>query len=341
MNTLTIHQLSYAYANHTVLPGLSLALEQGLFACILGPSGSGKTTLLRLIAGLEPWQGGTIALGGNVLSGPHDAVAPEKRGVGMVFQQPVLFPTLTVAENIAFGLRNTDPAVAQKRVSYLLEHVGLSERAHHYAHQLSGGQQHRVALARALAPEVKLLLLDEPFAHLDPSLRQQLGHDTRKLVKEAGVTCLMVTHDASEAMRLADVLFLLDANGKLHQSGSPHDVYHHPSDAYAAQALGEINLLSAVADGATASCVLGDKPLATPERGKMQAAIRPHDIIVQAGEMARIVAITCMGAEDRLLLKLDSGEDIVAMLPYGHGWKVGDKAALSARSHRLHFFPIP
>lgn len=212
MALLEITRLHYSIGKAVILNSLDMQLEHGSFACLLGPSGCGKTTLLRLIAGLAEPDSGEIILGGAVISSKGTQVPPDKRAVGMVFQEPSLFPNHTVQGNIRFGLARRG---WQERTHILLEHIGLSDKSHAYPHELSGGQQHRVALARALAPSPRLLLLDEPFAHLDPALRLQLREQTKALAIREGVSCLMVTHDHEEAAQVADVIFQMDGQGKL------------------------------------------------------------------------------------------------------------------------------
>lgn len=343
MSFLTLNQVRFAYGKQRIVDDVTFHLERGQFACLLGPSGSGKTTLLRLVAGLEPLPHGTIAMDGVLLSGNGHVVPPEQRGIGMVFQQPTLFPTLSVAQNIGFGLRNLPREDAQKRVWQLIEMVGLEGRAHHFPHELSGGQQHRVALARAMAPHtVKLLLLDEPFSHLDPQLRLQISRDARKLAAQSGITCLMVTHDADEAMRTADKLILLDAAGKLHQSGSPREVYDAPKDAYAAQALGEMNLFAARHERETVKFALGDvSACSVDERQVLQVGVRPHDVQLVSsanGIKAEIVQIACGGADDQLVLKLTSGELVMASVRVGHDCSVGSHVRLACREGAVKLF---
>lgn len=206
MNSLVLQDLYLAYpgADAPVLNGLSMTLALGQIACLLGPSGCGKSTALRAIAGFEPLQAGSITLGGRVLSGPGVHLAPERRGVGMLFQEIALFPHLSAERNVAFGLRHLPRAQRRARVHELLALVGLQHCATRMPHQMSGGQQQRIALARALAPAPQLLLLDEPFSGLDTPTRRQLAGDVRAILRQAGQTALMVTHDAQEAGQMAD-----------------------------------------------------------------------------------------------------------------------------------------
>lgn len=205
---LEIENLHLAYDSpgglHTVVPQLNLQLLPGQIGCLLGASGCGKSTVLRAIAGLEPVRNGRIVLQGRVLSGPGQQVAPELRRVGMMFQDYALFPHMTVAANIGFGLRRSAKAERAARVAELLALVGLSAAAERYPHELSGGQQQRVALARALAPAPDLLLLDEPFSNLDTDTREHLAQEVRGILRSTGHAAIVVTHNQAEALALAD-----------------------------------------------------------------------------------------------------------------------------------------
>ncbi|CAN5336612.1 ABC transporter ATP-binding protein [soil metagenome] len=189
---------------HTVVDGFSLALDAGRIACLLGPSGCGKTTVLRAIAGFEPVRGGSIHLGSELLSSASMHLPPERRRVGMMFQEYALFPHLTAAQNIAFGLRRMPRAEQQSRTTDLLALVGLPDAGGRHSHELSGGQQQRIALARALAPSPRLLLLDEPFSNLDIATRERLTAEVRDILRAAGQTALLVTHNHAEAHAMAD-----------------------------------------------------------------------------------------------------------------------------------------
>lgn len=214
---LHIDQLHVAYeapgARHTVVKNFSLHVPAGQTACLLGPSGCGKTTVLRAIAGFEPVQGGEIRLGDELLSSPTRHVPPEKRRMGMVFQDHALFPHLSAAQNIAFGLQKMPRAERAARVEHMLRLVGLADMGGRYPHQLSGGQQQRIALARALAPSPRLLLLDEPFSSLDGATSQRLLAEMRAILQQAGQTALLVTHNLHEARALADHVFAMSADG--------------------------------------------------------------------------------------------------------------------------------
>ncbi|MDO4769821.1 MAG: ABC transporter ATP-binding protein [Brachymonas sp.] len=214
---LHIEQLHVAYeapgARHTVVQNFSLHVPAGQTACLLGPSGCGKTTVLRAVAGFEPVQAGQIRLGDELLSAPGIHVPPERRRMGMVFQDHALFPHLSAAQNVAFGLHHLPRAQRAERVAQMLQLVGLADLGDRYPHQLSGGQQQRIALARALAPSPKLLLLDEPFSSLDSATSEHLLSEMRSILHRTGQTALLVTHNLHEARTLADEVFVMSADG--------------------------------------------------------------------------------------------------------------------------------
>jgi len=217
MPALVIDNICVAYQGQAscVLDGFSMQIARGKTACLLGESGGGKTTVLRAIAGFETLISGTIKLEGKCVSSQEISIPPERRGVGMVFQDYALFPHLTAAQNVAFGLRKRTKTYQQARVKQLLQLVGLEELSQHYPHELSGGQQQRIALARALAPEPAILLLDEPLSSLDGKSRHRLGRDLRTILQAAGQTALLVTHSLSEARLMADEIGTIK-QGKFH-----------------------------------------------------------------------------------------------------------------------------
>lgn len=216
-----------------VVSNLNLTLKQGHIGCLLGASGCGKTTILRAIAGFEPLRTGSIQLGDKVLSTPGQAIEPQDRHVGMMFQDYALFPHLNVEGNIAFGLRRMDKPARDARVQELLELVGLEEARHRFPHELSGGQQQRVALARALAPEPELLLLDEPFSNLDVDTRERLAFEVRDILKQTGHTALLVTHNQAEAFAIADRIGIMD-HGRIVQWDTPYALHHTPASTFVA-----------------------------------------------------------------------------------------------------------
>jgi len=254
MTQLGVVGLHKAFGDHPVLTGVDLEVPAGSLTAILGPSGSGKTTLLRVLAGFDRADAGTVTIGDSVVDGPGVHLAPERRRIGYVPQEGSLFPHLTVAANVGFGLpgrARRSPAVAE-----LLEAVGLAGLGKRYPHQLSGGQQQRVALARALAIRPKIVLLDEPFASLDAHLRASVRADVQKLLNETGTTGVLVTHDQDEALSTADRVAVL-RNGTIAQCDAPQHLYDRPADADIARFIGDANLIEGVLDSDTVDTVLG------------------------------------------------------------------------------------
>jgi iron(III) transport system ATP-binding protein len=249
---LEISRICFEYRGHgPVCWNFSLSLGEGDIGCLLGPSGCGKTTVLRCIAGLEPVQAGEIRLRGQVVSRPGHTAAPEARRVGFVFQDYALFPHLTVAANVGFGLKHLPAAEKSSRVNDLLSAVGMERSGPKYPHELSGGQMQRVALARALAPRPQLLLLDEPFSNLDVDLRERLSIEVRSILKAFGTTALLVTHDQHEAFAMADYVGVMN-QGVVEQWDAPYTLYHRPATRFVADFVGEgvlIDATAAEADG--------------------------------------------------------------------------------------------
>ena len=236
-NLLNVKQISCRYDDKVIIPDLSFSVKPGKIASLLGPSGCGKTTALRAIAGFEPIYSGEIELAGNVLSTPTDTLAPEKRKVGMVFQDYALFPHLNVNDNIAFGIQGKDKSKRANKIAELLDIIKLQNYANYYPHQLSGGQQQRVALARALAPNPVILLLDEPFSNLDTELRRSLSLEVRDILKQNNITAILVTHDQTEAFTVADEIGVFDA-GVLQQWGEPQTLRQQPANDFVANFMG-------------------------------------------------------------------------------------------------------
>jgi iron(III) transport system ATP-binding protein len=297
---LTLSDVRRLYHGKAAVDGVSLTLQSGRISCLLGPSGCGKSTLLRLIAGLEPVDGGAIESAQGKLSAPGLHVPPERRDIGFVFQDYALFPHLTVEANVAFGLQRTAAAERRRLAHQALTHVGLDHRAASYPQALSGGEQQRVALARAMVRKPALLLLDEPFSGLDGRLKTEVRDATLAALREAGAAALIVTHDAEEAMMMADDLALMK-HGRILQTGSPRDCYLKPVSASAARLLGETNLLPARIEGGEAVTAFGSIPAAS---GATVMARPEAFVLGDEGVIATVVEARYAGATCVLTLKV-------------------------------------
>ena len=323
---LRVRGLRKHFGATRAVDGLDLDVPAGEICALLGPSGCGKTTALRAIAGLERADGGEIAIGERVVSSGSEWIPPEKRRIGMVFQDYALFPHLDVAGNVGYGLgRNPDRA----RVEEVLGLVGLGDERERPVHQLSGGQQQRVALARALAPRPELVLLDEPFSNLDAILRERLREEIRDILGAAGVTALFVTHDQQEALSLAETVAVMRA-GRIEQIGTPEEVYTRPASRWMAEFLGEVELIDAEASGGRAATDLG--PIAVPEsaKGAISIAIRPESLAIGLEAPARAVDAEIVGrhfyGHDQMLrLRLASGRELRCRRLGFPAWHPGDR----------------
>ena len=308
-----------------VVDGLSLALARGEIGCLLGASGCGKTTVLRAIAGFEPLQAGSVALDGRLLSSTTQMLAPERRGVGMMFQDYALFPHLDVARNVGFGLSRQPRREREARVAEVLELVGLPDRAGAWPHELSGGQQQRVALARALAPSPSLLLLDEPFSNLDIDTREHLAAELRAILRRTATTALLVTHDQAEAFAMADAIGVMD-QGRILQWADAATLYAHPRDAFVAGFIGRGCVLPAAALGL---------------EGGGQVLLRPDRLLLDpAGAIqAEVVAVSFRGPGRVALLRLEGGEMVEADLPADLAQAPGTMLGLRLADDGLVRFP--
>jgi iron(III) transport system ATP-binding protein len=253
---LTFKEVSRRFGDTLALDRVSLDIEPGEILCLLGPSGCGKSTLLRIAAGVERLTSGRVLLDGQEVAGPERFVPPEKRGVGLMFQDFALFPHLSILDNVAFGLKSLTRSEAKAEALTSLERVGLGHYASEYPHILSGGEQQRVALARAIAPRPGVLLMDEPFSGLDPRLREKMREETLAILHETHATCIVVTHDAEEAMRMGDRVALM-RRGSVVQTGKALDLYRAPKDILAARTFSDLNELPARVEQGSAATPLG------------------------------------------------------------------------------------
>lgn len=334
-----------------VVQNLSFALARGDIGCLLGASGCGKTTLLRAVAGFITPQAGRIVLGNYIVASANQQTPPELRKVGMVFQDFALFPHLTVAKNIAFGLAGLDAAQRLARVTQMLELADLASLAKYFPHELSGGQQQRVALARALAPAPEILLLDEPFSSLDVDLRERLSLEVRSLIKHTGTTALMVTHDQREAFAMADVIGVMH-EGRIEQWDTPYNLYHRPATRYVADFVGEGSFVPGELhephghDHKHVHIELGwitppDKcnhPHLPPQ--PVDVLLRPDDVVHddQAPLQGVIVRKAFRGADFLYTLRLASGRDILALVPSHHDHAVGESIGIRLEADHVVTF---
>ncbi len=325
MSDVRVDRVTKSFGPHKAVADLSLAVAAGELVAVLGPSGCGKTTLLRLIAGFERPDSGTITIGGRTVAGDGEFVPPEHRRVGMVFQDYALFPHLTVAENVAFGLAGLGRAERSQRTRQALELVGLQHKASSYPDELSGGEQQRVALARALAPEPAVVLLDEPFSNLDEALRADLRRDVELILREAEATAILVTHDQEEALSLADRVAVM-RDGRIVQLGSPEEVYARPASRWAAEFVGDVNVISGVSRGECAETELGtfDLPSPTPA-GPLQIAVRPEqlELVADSQGNAEIVDREFYGHDVLYRVRHETGRTLLVKTPSLELFEIG------------------
>jgi iron(III) transport system ATP-binding protein len=316
MSEVRLNDVSKSFGSIRAVDGVSLQVHSGELVAVLGPSGCGKTTLLRVIAGFEQPEAGSVAVGGVEMTGSGRFVPPDKRRIGMVFQDYALFPHLTVSSNVAFGLARRDREERAELTKRTLELVGLQHRADRYPHELSGGERQRIALARALAPEPELVLLDEPFSNLDATLRAGLRREVELILRDAGATAILVTHDQEEALSLADRLAVM-RQGQIVQTGSPEAVYGRPASRWAAQFVGEVNVLAGVARGGDVETELGVFDLPKPATGSVHVAVRPEQLELRSDEQgnAEVVEREFRGHDVLYRLRHEGGRTVLVQLP--------------------------
>ena len=354
MAHLELHHVVQRYASHTVVDDVSLRVETGSIACLLGPSGCGKTTLLRCIAGFEAIADGEIHVEDRLVTRAGFRVAPERRRIGMVFQDYALFPHLNVGANIGFGLASLSASERQARVDQLMATVGLDGLSRSYPHELSGGQQQRVALARALAPRPQLILLDEPFSNLDVDLRERLSFEVRQILKSEGMTAVLVTHDQHEAFAMADEVGVM-ADGKIQQWDTPYNLYHRPANRFVADFIGQGVFLPGVAiDDHHVELELGvlesRLPLACL-RGcaacgqdcRVEVLLRPDDVIHddRSAWQAKVLKRAFRGAEFLYTVQLDSGAQLLSLVPSHHNHALGERIGIRLDVDHVVAFRTP
>lgn len=345
--SLSFQNVSYAYGDTSVLSALNLEIEQAAITCLLGTSGSGKSTLLHLAAGLKVLQEGKIEIDGELLTSPSVIPPPEQRPIGLMFQENALFPNMTVAGNIAFGLKGQNQQSIKQRVKDLLEMVGLPGHGDRYPHQLSGGQQQRVTLARSLAPQPKVLLMDEPYANIDVTLRRTLREAARSALRQSGTTTVLVTHDPLEALEMGDRIAVLD-EGKIVQMDAPQTIYQQP----------ETSLVAKMFGGAQSLCVTTHSNGYQSEYGLIldthseigspgndcEIVFRPYGLGIESEPDAELIINDLRFLGDTWIAFLLPAQAPQSLTPLRvqiglpHTYSVGDRVSLHAKADGFYCF---
>jgi iron(III) transport system ATP-binding protein len=344
MATLEVKNLTKQFTSEGLpaVQDVSFSLNQGEILALVGPSGCGKTTTLRLIAGLEHPEAGQVILGGTTVTNRHIFIPPEKRSIGMVFQDHATFPHLTVFENVAFGLAGKPREVLKRETVSMLKLVGLEGMARRYPHELSGGERQRIALARALAPRPIVILLDEPFSNLDADLRAQIREEVRAILKGIGATAIFVTHDQEEALFIGDRLAVFN-QGRLEQIGTPESIFHKPATRFVAEFMGHTDFLpgEVTAGGVLTEIGLLPQETGLPEGEKVELAFRADDVTIRPAEGAGslVLARHFKGAINIYRLRLPSGQLVHALQPHTHIYPPGTRVeVLADPGHALACF---
>ncbi len=332
-SVLELKNVTKTYPGDTVpaVDQLSFSLSEGEILAILGPSGCGKTTTLRLIAGFESPDDGEVLLRGQSVSSKKRMVPPEKRGVTMVFQDYALFPHLTVAKNLTFGLKDRDPDTRKLLLEETLRLIDMQEFAHRYPHQLSGGQQQRVALGRALAPDPVVIMLDEPFSNLDTDMRDQMRREVHNILRQQEATSILVTHDHEDALSFADNVAILN-RGRLEQIGSSEELYHRPATPFVATFVCHASVIPARLEGEEVITEAGRFPYLGNHQlpSEVLAMVNPDDIHIQPSEagVGRIIEREFKGSQNLYTIRVASGATVRSTQPSGAVYPVGTKVEL-------------
>ncbi|MEZ5933398.1 MAG: ABC transporter ATP-binding protein [Alphaproteobacteria bacterium] len=341
---LHVEHLCHAYGSRRVVEDVAFGLAAGEVHCLVGPSGCGKTTVLRLIAGLEPLQGGRVVIDGEVVAEPGRGIPTESRRIGLMFQDFALFPHLRIVDNVAFGLTDLDRHERRRRAADLLAQLDLSGHVDAYPHMLSGGEQQRVALARALAPSPRLMLLDEPFSSLDATLREQVRDDTVALLRAKDTPVLMVTHDAEEAVRVADRIHVM-LDGRILQSGTPAELYSHPANPFVAGFFGPPNRFKGWVLAGKVSTPLGPVEATDLVDGTpVDVLIRPeglHPSKQLKGDSPRfgVHRIRDLGTNRVLELKVPNGPLLTVRMTSYADFEAGDTVTVDVDPGQVHIYP--
>lgn len=341
---LDVRKIECHYRDHMAVHDVSLHINDGDLLCLLGPSGCGKTTVLRAIAGFEPISRGEIYIRDERVSASGYTKPPEKRHIGMVFQDYALFPHMNVHDNIGFGLRDLKQPDRRSRIKKILDIVDLGSFSERYIHELSGGQQQRVALARALAPKPDLLLMDEPFSNLDVEMREYLSQEVRRILKSQGTTAVLVTHDQLEAFAVGDQIGVMNA-GEIVQRDTAYNLYHSPGNFFVADFIGQGvfldgTLLSPDKIETPIGIVSGDRAYDWPRNTRVKLLLRPDDILPdEAGNLvAEVRQKAFKGAEILYTLRLPTGVDVLSLFPSHHNHEIGERVNVRlAPDHMVAF----
>jgi iron(III) transport system ATP-binding protein len=345
MPLLKVEDVSAGYGAAHVIQSLTFLVNRGEIVSLLGPSGCGKTTALRAIAGFEPISKGQILIAQKPASAPGMTIPPEQRSIGMVFQDFALFPHLTIADNIAFGLRKLAAVDRRVQVRHLLDATGLGGMGERYPHELSGGQQQRVALARALAPRPTLLLMDEPFSNLDVELRERLSVEVRDLLKSEGISGILVTHDQHEAFAVSDKVGVM-RDGQILQWDTPYNLYHQPNERFVADFIGQGRFIPGIVRTPQAfetelGLLRGNRACSQAIGTKVEILIRPDDLVPDDhGEIeAKVKDKAFKGAEILYTLELPTGTRLLSLFPSHYDHHLGDIVRVRMDAEHLICFP--
>lgn len=341
---LEAKNLFCGYGGEPVVQDVNFALRNGDIGCLLGPSGCGKSTILRALAGFLPLTDGEIRLQSQAISLPGKTLAPEKRRIGMVFQDYALFPHLSIADNVGFGLQKLSKTERRQKVTQLLTLVHLQDLADSYPHELSGGQQQRVALARALAPEPTLILLDEPFSNLDADLRRRLSLDVRDILKTLGISAIMVTHDQQEAFAMCDQVAVLQ-KGRIQQWDVPYNLYHEPANRFVASFVGQGGFIPGKALGPDAieselGVIHGNRAYKWPANTLVDVLIRPDDIVHDPASKlcATVVEKTFAGTSTLYRFRCSETTEFEALFRSHQDFQIGESVPVRVEADHLIAF---
>lgn len=344
MSLLSVREIECRFRDHSVVRNLAFDIAPGELVGLLGPSGCGKTTVLRAIAGFHPLYRGRIDLHGRTVSRPGYTLSPERRRLGMMFQDYALFPHITVGRNVSFGLRSASAREERRIAEQMLAMVGLVGFSKRYPHELSGGQQQRVALARALAPRPDLLLMDEPFSSLDVELRERLSLEVRDILRQQGITGIVVTHNQDEAFAMCEKIGVM-VDGAILQWNTPYAIYHEPACRFIAEFVGKGTFLPGTALGAhrlqtELGIVQAQRSFGWPPGTAVDVLFRPDDVLAepQSPLRARVVDKAFRGAETLYRVRLPTGGELLTLFPSHHNHEVGDTVGITIEVRHIIAF---